>query len=87
MRRSSPRPKVWVADDVHEGTVRYDDDQGEFPQNEMTWDEMMADHGDDIIELVRITAGCSHLGMTSAFVNSFRHEINGEAPVTVSFSD
>ena len=73
-----------IKSDVHEGTVRYNDNAGFAP--DITWNAMLAEHGNQIISGIYITAGFALPGMTDAFINSFRYEVNGEAPVTVSFS-
>jgi hypothetical protein len=41
--------------DVLAGTVRYDDDKGNGP--DQSWDDMLADHGDDVISSIRVSAG------------------------------
>ncbi|MGH8891835.1 MAG: hypothetical protein ACRDWY_00775 [Actinomycetes bacterium] len=70
--------------DVHEGTVRYDDDGGNSPDS--TWDEVLAAHGEDTISGVYITAGFSLQGTTDALVNSLRYEVAGSEPKMVSFN-
>ena len=70
--------------DVHEGTVRYDDDAGNAP--DMTWDEVLNAHGDDVIESIRVSVGFSLGGPMSAQVNSLRYELAGLSPKLVTFS-
>ena len=74
-----------IKSDVHEGTVRYDDGSGgALP--DPSWNTILAAHGNQIISAICISAGNALPGLTDAFINSLRYEVNGRAPVTVSFS-
>jgi hypothetical protein len=47
----------WQKFDVINGTVRYDDDAGNNP--DISWEQLIDDHGDDNIRQIRIQAGCA----------------------------
>ena len=47
----------WQRFSVVDGTVRYDDDAGNSP--DVTWAQLIADHGEDEIAQIRIQGGCS----------------------------
>jgi hypothetical protein len=70
--------------EVVKGTARYDDDPGN--NADVSWEDILAAHGTERIDSIRISAGFALPGMTDAFVNSLRYEVAGRAPVTVSFS-
>ncbi len=71
--------------DVHEGTVRYDDDPGANGPD-VTWDALVNAHGDDVISTINISTGNSLPGTESAVVNSLRYEVAGLSPKLVTFS-
>jgi hypothetical protein len=68
---------------VSEGTVRYDDDPGSGP--DYPWDRIVADHGDDVINGIRVQAGNSLPGTENAIVNSLTVEAKGAPPLTYFF--
>ena len=70
--------------DVHEGTVRYDDDPGTAADS--TWDEIVNAHGDDIISTINVSTGNSQPGTQLGLLNSLRYEVAGHAPKLVTFS-
>src|SRR5206468_6312244 len=45
----------WRRHNVVDGTVRYDDDAGNDP--DITWSQLIAEHGDDVVQFVNIQAG------------------------------
>src|SRR6201995_3413172 len=47
---------VWQNWVVTDGSVRYDDDAGNAP--DMTWNQLITQHGTDKITQIRIQAGC-----------------------------
>jgi hypothetical protein len=56
--------------DVLAGTVRYDDDEDAGP--EMTWDDLVAAHGDDPISGIKVSAGFSAGHNLRAFVSDLQ---------------
>lgn len=70
--------------DVQDGTVRYDDDPANGPDS--TWDAVLNAHGDDVVDVVRVTSGFSLPGTQSALLNSLRIEVAGRTPKEFSFS-
>lgn len=63
------------------GTVRYDDDGGNLP--DITWGELIADHGDDTITQIRIAAGCAgdYSNLSTGFADSLAVDIAGKREV------
>ena len=57
----------WVRYQTLAGTWRYDDDAGNGGQS--SWKDILAAHGDDTISALKISAGCSAPGPTSAYVD------------------
>jgi hypothetical protein len=55
---SSVAEDVFHQWDVTEGTVRYDDDPGNFPPDE-TWQEIAAAHANEVISGIYVTVGFS----------------------------
>ena len=47
----------WQKFNVTEGTVRHNDDGGNFP--DITWADLIEQHGDEEIAQIRLTAGCA----------------------------
>lgn len=58
---------IFLAHDVRHGTVRYDDDTGNGP--DQSWDSMVAAHGNDVISGIYISAGFSAGKNLRAFVS------------------
>jgi hypothetical protein len=57
----------WVRYQTLAGTWRYDDDAGNGGQS--SWKDIVAAHGDDTVSALKISAGCSAPGPTSAYVD------------------
>jgi hypothetical protein len=55
--RRSRASDGWRRHVVTEGTVRYNDDAGFEP--DITWAELIEEHGDELISQIRVVAGCS----------------------------
>jgi hypothetical protein len=63
---------------VTAGTVRYNDDAGFNP--DITWDALVAAHGDDVVSQVRIVSGCSgaYSDGATADVDNVSFDVAGE---------
>ena len=64
----------WV---VHDGTVRYDDDPGNGPDED--WADVKADHADEAISSICVTTGFSGGDNLSALLSSV--DINGQRTI------
>jgi hypothetical protein len=78
---TQPNPTVnageWRKWEPTKGTVRYDDDAGSNP--EITWNQLIADHGGDTITQIRLQAGDAGAlsDGTTAYVDDVSFELAG----------
>lgn len=72
-----------ISYDVDAGLVRYDDDGGNNP--DISFAQLIADHGNDKIESIRVSTGFSLPGTKSGLLSSLSFELVGQAPRTYAF--
>ena len=71
---------VWSKFTVSSGTVRFNDDAGDDPSSDVSFDKYKKDHGDEVIDQIRIQGGCSgsYSDKATGFADNLSVDIAGK---------